>query len=48
MRKYWITQRVEENTTLRKKYKNDPKGLGESGDDNWSMIQAENIGQPMK
>ena len=26
MRKYWITQRVEENTTLRKKYKNDPKG----------------------
>ena len=27
MRKYWITQRVEENTTLRKKYKNDPKGL---------------------
>ena len=22
MRKYWITQRVEENTTLRKKYKN--------------------------
>jgi len=27
MRKYWITQRVEENTTLRKKYKNDPEGL---------------------
>jgi uncharacterized protein (DUF1800 family) len=27
MRKYWITQRVEENTTLRKKYKNDPDGL---------------------
>ena len=27
MRKYWITQRVEENTTLRKKYKNDPQGL---------------------
>jgi len=27
MRKYWITQRVEENTTLRKKYKNDPKGF---------------------
>ena len=27
MRKYWITQRVEENTTLRKKYKNDPAGL---------------------
>ena len=27
MRKYWITQRVEENTTLRKKYKNDPEGF---------------------
>jgi len=27
MRKYWITQRVEENTTLRKKFKNDPQGL---------------------
>ena len=27
MRKYWITQRVEENTTLRKKYKNDPQGF---------------------
>ena len=27
MRKYWITFRVEENTTLRKKYKNDPEGL---------------------
>jgi uncharacterized protein (DUF1800 family) len=27
MRKYWITQRVEENTTLRKKYKNDPDGF---------------------
>ena len=27
MRKYWIKQRVEENTTLRKKFKNDPKGL---------------------
>jgi len=27
MRKYWINQRVEENTTLRKKYKNDPDGL---------------------
>ena len=27
MRKYWITQRVEENTTLRKKYKNDPAGF---------------------
>ena len=25
MRKYWITFRVEENTTLRKKYKNDGK-----------------------
>ena len=27
MRKYWITQRVEEDRTLRKKYKNDPQGL---------------------
>jgi uncharacterized protein (DUF1800 family) len=27
MRKYWITQRVEENTTLRKKFKNDPDGF---------------------
>ena len=27
MRKYWITQRVEENTTLRKKFKNDPQGF---------------------
>ena len=27
MRKYWITQRVEEDQTLRKKYKNDPQGL---------------------
>ena len=27
MRKYWITMRVEENTTLRKKYKNDPEGF---------------------
>ena len=27
MRQYWITQRVEEDTTLRKKFKNDPKGL---------------------
>ena len=27
MRKYWIKQRVEENTTLRKKYKKDPAGL---------------------
>ena len=27
MRKYWIKQRVDENTTLRKKFKNDPQGL---------------------
>ena len=27
MREYWIKQRVEENTTLRKKFKNDPQGL---------------------
>ena len=44
MRKYWITQRVEENTTLRKKYKNDPKGLKELKV-NLKMIQVENFGQ---
>ena len=27
MREHWIKQRVEENTTLRKKFKNDPQGL---------------------
>jgi uncharacterized protein (DUF1800 family) len=27
MRKHWIKQRVEENTTLRKKFKNDPAGF---------------------
>ena len=27
MRQYWITQRVEEDTTLRKKFKNDPQGF---------------------
>ena len=27
MRKYWIRQRVEKDTILRKKFKNDPKGL---------------------
>ena len=32
MRKYWITQMVEENTTLRKKYKNDPEGLRRAED----------------
>ena len=32
MRKHWITQRVEENTTLRKKFKNDPQGFETSGE----------------
>ena len=27
IRKHWIKQRVDENTTLRKKFKNDPQGL---------------------
>ena len=32
MRKYWITQRVEEENTLRKKFKNDPEGFRRAED----------------
>ena len=47
MRKYWITQRVEENTTLRKKYKNDPEGFRRA-ERKLELILEKNFGQLMK
>ena len=47
MREHWIKQRVEENTTLRKKFKNDHKVLKKQRNF-LNMRQVDNSGNLMK